>query len=66
MLGILGSSNYIDGKPVLSCSCKDVYKGIKGDILKKFNISLNKLITILLSNGLSPLYGIANPRWAHS
>ncbi len=39
---------------------------IKGDALKKFNISLNKLITVLMSDGLSPLYGIPNSRWAHS
>jgi hypothetical protein len=36
------------------------------DALNKVNISLDKLITVLLGNGLSPLYGIANPRATHS
>ena len=39
---------------------------VKGDAIKKLNISLEKLITILMSNGLSPLYGIANPSRAYS
>jgi hypothetical protein len=32
----------------------------EGDILKKFSISWYKLITILLGDGLSPLYGVGN------
>ncbi len=35
--------------------------GKMGGALKLFNISLNKLISILPANGLSPLYGIADP-----
>jgi hypothetical protein len=31
------------------------------DALKKVNISLDKLIAIVMSNGLSPLCGIADP-----
>ncbi len=39
---------------------------ISGDALKKVNISLDKLIAIVMSNGLSPLCGIADPSRAYS
>jgi len=44
----------------------DALKKVFGDALKKVNISLDKLITVLMSNGLSPLYGIADPSRAYS
>jgi len=43
-----------------------LFGDVFGDALKKVNISLDKLITVLMSNGLSPLYGIADPSRAYS
>jgi hypothetical protein len=39
---------------------------VRWDALKKLNILLDELITILMNNSLSSLYGKANPRRAHS
>jgi hypothetical protein len=36
-----------------------------GNALKRVNISSDKLIAIVMTNGLSPLYGIADLRWAY-
>lgn len=41
-------------------------QNVKGDALKKVSISWDKRITILLGNGLSPLYSVAYPRRTHS
>ena len=37
-----------------------------GDARKKVDISLDKLIAIVVSDGPSPLYGIADPSRAYS
>ena len=46
--------------------CRPGMGDVWGDSLKKVNISLGKLITILMSYGLSPLCSIANFSRAHS
>ena len=48
------------------CGDAECSSAVKGDALKKVYISLDKLITVLMSKGFSPLCGIADPSRAYS